>query len=88
MKEELAWEFHSGTWCEFSTPYNIFGTRHALCRLKVNATSSQFEWHVAWQNIIQEYTGKSLTFTSDIYPALQGLAKKGTDVLGRYLAGL
>jgi hypothetical protein len=46
------------------------------------------EWHNEWHGIVQDYTGKSLTYSSDIFPALQGLAKKGSPVLGNYVAGL
>ena len=54
----------------------------------MSASKSQLAWHIEWQRTVTEYTGKSLTFEKDIFPALQGLAKKYSPVLGKYLAGM
>jgi hypothetical protein len=40
-----------------------------------------------WLDILQEYTQKSLTYSTDIFPTLQGLAKKGAVIVGNYVAG-
>jgi hypothetical protein len=59
-----------------------------LGKLGIEAFSDQLKWQAEWQRIVTEYTGKSLTYSKDIFPALQGLAKKGPDFMGKYLAGL
>ncbi|ROT37165.1 HET-domain-containing protein [Sodiomyces alkalinus F11] len=42
-----------------------------------------------WAGLVEEYTALDLTFESDIFPALSGLAKSYRSILGsRYCAGL
>ena len=40
-----------------------------------------------WEEIVEPYKMKSLTFASNIFPALQGLAKLVPSSMGLYLAG-
>jgi hypothetical protein len=44
--------------------------------------------HEEWQEIVVSYSNTRLTFGKDKFPALQGLAKKMTPRMGKYLAGL
>jgi hypothetical protein len=44
--------------------------------------------HEEWQEIVVSYSNTRLTFRKDKFPALQGLAKKITPRIGKYLAGL
>jgi hypothetical protein len=84
-EQELRWECNANSLCECSTTERPFDG----CRKKdLTALTSDFDWHIKWHEIVQDYTQKSLTYSNDIFPALQGLAKKGSSVLGNYLAGL
>jgi hypothetical protein len=40
-----------------------------------------------WEEVVRSYRSRSLTYPSDIFPALQGLAKLVPSSMGRYLAG-
>lgn len=41
-----------------------------------------------WHEIVRQYTMSSLTFADDIFPALQGLAKRMPSQMGEYVAGM
>jgi hypothetical protein len=83
-EQELRWECNHSSLCECSVT-----ARHFPGFRKTKLTTLTRDlWHTAWLKIIRDYTGKSLTHSSDIFPALQGLAKKGSPFLGNYLAGL
>jgi hypothetical protein len=84
-EHELRWECNASTLCECSVTERPF----LGCRKRdFTALTSESDWHIVWCEIVQDYTRKSLTYSSDIFPALQGLAKKASPVLGNYLAGL
>jgi hypothetical protein len=61
-----------------------------------NTTVSTREWWSLsfqaadrqWLEIISSFTAKSMTFSKDIFPALQGLAKMMPASMGPYVAGL
>ncbi|KAH5056934.1 hypothetical protein HBI23_072210 [Parastagonospora nodorum] len=43
---------------------------------------------LSWNYVVQTYSRTSLSLSKDIFPALQGLAKKAPPTMGQYLAGL
>jgi hypothetical protein len=45
-------------------------------------------WQSRWQSFVIDYTSKALSQPQDIFPVLQGLAKRVPGVLGDYLGGL
>ncbi|KAF2014357.1 HET-domain-containing protein [Aaosphaeria arxii CBS 175.79] len=89
MEEELWWECHQGSTCECGSrdhgPKIDFGTMPRVKELQNCSSAMEIELH--WQRIVKEYSSRSLTFPSDIFPALQGLAKLVPASMGTYLAG-
>ncbi|KAJ4991058.1 het domain-containing protein [Stagonosporopsis vannaccii] len=89
-EQELLWECRQGSNCECSgitydpKPFNgelqdsYNGLRHS---------ESISEYQKCWQHLVEEYTSRSLSYPSDIFPALQGLAKVASPIMGDYLAG-
>ncbi|EAT84414.1 hypothetical protein HBH56_043950 [Parastagonospora nodorum] len=88
--DELILECLSGITCECSDDVEI------PCALdrpqnwwpKYWAQSPIKEADIRWRYIIESYTRLTLSFESDIFPALQGLAKMMPCDMGLYLAGL
>jgi hypothetical protein len=84
-EDELHWQCGSSSWCECSATDNL---PHRKSKGTLNALSTKYDWHINWQRLVQEYTSLQLSFPTDIFPAIQGLAKKCPGVLGKYYAGL
>ncbi|KAF2033605.1 HET-domain-containing protein, partial [Setomelanomma holmii] len=87
-EQELGWECGASSWCECSIATNFFEKEHSLTKASLEAWNVPLVTHMEWQRTISEYTGKSLKYTKDIFPALQGLAKRFSPLLGEYYAGL
>jgi hypothetical protein len=90
MYDELYWECMRGSTCECAhevhSPGSMFGFKHNLyAELRDCEDINLIEER--WQTIVEEYTKRRLTFPSDIFPALQGLAKLVSPRMGNYLAG-
>ncbi|KAH4676473.1 hypothetical protein HBH79_118010 [Parastagonospora nodorum] len=49
------------------------------------SVGDNFMW---WNSVLHAYSRTSLSLPKDIFPALQGLAKKAPPTMGQYLAGL
>jgi hypothetical protein len=84
-RQELRWECHVSSFCEYSVtqrPFPAFRKRSSAM------LTSRLKWHIQWHKIVKEYCQKSLTYSSDIFVALQSLAKKGSTILGNYREGL
>ncbi|KAB2103048.1 hypothetical protein AG0111_0g8843 [Alternaria gaisen] len=89
MEEELWWECRASFVCECEEAHHkndIFG-------VDMNQAAKMSEFHSVgetrdkWERIVETYMTKSLTYPSDIFPGLQGLAKLVPSSMGRYLAG-
>jgi hypothetical protein len=89
MRHELWWECRGLFTCECGTDdhyKNVLGVDLKTGTDMVKfSTSDEIQNH--WQAIVEAYTTMSLTYSSDIFPALQGLAKLVPPSMGRYLAG-
>jgi hypothetical protein len=83
-EQELIWECLESVTCECS---HVQRDTVAPTK-KIRFAQSLHEADRQWQTIVLLYTHTCLTFTKDIFPALQGLAKAVHPVLGSYLAGL
>jgi hypothetical protein len=83
-EQELIWECLENTTCECSQVVFDIGTPDK----KVCFALSLQEADRQWRKLVLWYTHARLTFTKDIFPALQGLAKDVHPALGSYLAGL
>jgi hypothetical protein len=71
---ELFWEDSKTIACECFGSSNLLTPglqKHHLKPHQLSSTRSRTKW---WQNIVETYTGMHLTFESDIFPALQGIA--------------
>jgi hypothetical protein len=89
-REELMWECRKGDVCECSSI--VLDTSYELGRQSASydclrSSSSVEELEYSWELLVEEYSAKSLTKVGDIFPALQGLAKVVSPVMGHYLAG-
>ncbi|KAJ4985659.1 hypothetical protein SVAN01_08834 [Stagonosporopsis vannaccii] len=89
-RQEIWWECHHSIACECSgiaddRRYTSGRKSHAYN--KIRASSSVQDLQRSWEQLVAEYKGKSLTKPSDIFPALQGLAKVMPSIMGSYLAG-
>jgi hypothetical protein len=89
MRQELWWECRESLTCEcrlkgHNEDTHIFNMGQIA---RMNGFCSFDEIEGNWQHLVRIYTKKSLTFPSDIFPALQGLAKLVPSSMGRYLAG-
>jgi hypothetical protein len=89
MEQELWWECRESFICECEGPQHrtdVFGVD-----MKQAARLSEFhsvqDTQNQWDRIVETYMTKSLTYPSDIFPALQGLAKLVPSSMGQYLAG-
>jgi hypothetical protein len=89
MEKELWWECRESFACECIDEdhrESVFGVAFDLSsRLSEFVSLEDTENH--WEEIVTKYTSKSLKYSSDIFPALQGLAKLVPSDMGRYLAG-
>lgn len=89
-KEELEWECRKCEVCECSEIVHEAGYKQ--CRQSASydclrSSSNIEEFEDSWEILVEEYSTKSLTKPGDIFPALQGIAKVVSPVMGRYLAG-
>jgi hypothetical protein len=89
--DELIWECMEALTCECSK-IEVGQSNRGRTKAGVQAQLSE---HVdlegintQWQTIINLYSERSLTYPSDVFPALQGLAKTVPAKMGTYLAGL
>lgn len=87
MEQELWWECRTSFLCECGNHSNQDLGIGMDWKSKMNSLSSPGDIQVYWEYIVQIYTMKSLTYSSDIFPALQGLAKLFPSSMGQYLAG-
>lgn len=91
MEHELWWECHEHSACECSgSQLNYFrdcGSRDLRRHHRLRDGRSVEEIQECWEPIVTEYSRRALKFDSDIFPALQGLAKSFPSSMGRYLAG-
>lgn len=55
---------------------------------KANETVDLHSWHIQSQQMVAEYRCMPLTYPSDIFPVLLGLAKKVCGVHGNSIASL
>jgi hypothetical protein len=89
-ENELIWECSEGIECECSgihdTYWDVPNKTTSLSRLWADEPLSKIDRQ--WQDIVSLYTAKSLTFSNDIFPALQGLAKMVPPKMGPYVADL
>jgi hypothetical protein len=92
MEQEIVWRCNRRSIYECSSADHVeaeffYSERQMLAGLRGEGWKEGIQRD--WVNLIEGYTTKSLTCPSDIFPALQGLAKLvPKDVMGRYLAGL
>ena len=87
MEQELWWECRESFLCECGDHSNKNLGIGMDWESKMNSISSPGDIELYWEYIVQIYTMKSLTYSSDIFPALQGLAKLFPSSMGQYLAG-
>jgi hypothetical protein len=83
--QELRWECHVSSFCKYSVTQRPFP---AFRKRSLAMLTSRLKWHIEWHKIVKEYCQKSLTYSSDIFAALQSLAKKSSTILGNYREGL
>jgi hypothetical protein len=87
----LTWDCHGAE--KIEDLYNSTGKidLHSTERVSLLKTlrDCQSTAHAAesWEKIVEIYKRRQLTYPSDIFPALQGIAKRMTPAMGRYLAG-
>lgn len=89
-REELVWECRQGEVCECSKIAHKAGYKQGRQSASydcLRSSSSVEELEYSWELLVETYSAKSLTKLGDIFPALQGLAKVVSPVMGRYLAG-
>jgi hypothetical protein len=86
-REELVWECRKGDVCECSGIMQDVGYRHRESYDYLRSSSSVEELEYWWEVLVEEYSAMSLTKPGDIFPALQGLAKAVSPIMGRYVAG-
>ncbi|KAH4194806.1 hypothetical protein HBI72_032700 [Parastagonospora nodorum] len=84
---ELVWKCLQNAVCECSPPIklnwlNIRVEPHCWMKTSIGQVS------LSWNYVVQTYSRTSLSLSKDIFPALQGLAKKAPPTMGQYLAGL
>ena len=88
MSEERS-SFYSNSWTDTSLKRTLVDPPLTLLR-----TEEDRQWHremvyQRWYTTVTEYTRRQLTFESDVFPALSGLARSVQSKLGdRYIAGI
>jgi hypothetical protein len=89
---ELVWDCAGQLQCECSEIHMDTLLSHKPSKAQVRL----HEWpqipldHMQsnWESVVQTYSSMELSFTKDIFPALQGLAQRVPSKMGKYLAGL
>lgn len=97
VEQELYWECNTLSACECSAApraCRIPGPESRLTvrgkwdvRAEVQDAKSPAAIGDLWGEIVEEYTRRALTYATDIFPAIQGVAKVVSTGMGRYLAG-
>lgn len=87
MEQELWWECRTSFRCECVDHTNSALGIDKYWDPRESELKSFTDAEEAWERMVTIYTLKSLTYPSDIFPALQGLAKLVPSNRGRYLAG-
>jgi hypothetical protein len=83
--EELLWECMSCYTCECGNWNDHYILRKSEVSYRRKPPSPTARWH----EIVDEYSGKLLTFDTDVFPALQGIAKQSQEQRQcAYYAGL
>jgi len=89
MRQELWWECRESLTCECRRKSHTEATHifdmGQIARMNEFCSFDAIEGN--WEHLVRIYTKKSLTYSSDIFPALQGLAKLVSPSMGKYLAG-
>lgn len=73
--------------CECSSSIPLFNNDHGLSRLRARQSSDSLIHTDMWIDLVEDYVHRSLTYSADIFPALQGLAKRSAPGMGNYYAG-
>lgn len=85
---ELLFECKTSYRCECMPERKAYPTTPALIPRAVASKNANTIWQ-AWQRIVEQYSARSLTVTSDKLPAISGIASKIRKVThSDYLAGL
>jgi hypothetical protein len=87
MEQELWWECRESFRCECERFEHSFENRDFNGVFELSELSSLEDIEQTWEALVSEYSSKSLTYPSDIFPAIQALAKLIPSKMGRYLAG-
>lgn len=87
LEQELVWECRQASACESSEFYDDSVTKVMHSYNGLTSSSSDIEMERCWETIVQAYTKRALSYSSDIFPALQGLAATMPSRMGDYLAG-
>ncbi|KAF2852907.1 HET-domain-containing protein, partial [Plenodomus tracheiphilus IPT5] len=88
LKQELMWECAEMRTCECSVQSSWYRVELGIGAIKKLHTQEDKQWiEKIWEQIVRDYTKRSLTIPSDILPAVQGLAKRVPPSMGSYLAG-
>lgn len=86
--DELLWQCKNEIKCECGGNAHGYLACYYARKIDFNGLTTVEQCEAEWRGIVKDYTGTDLTFPKDIFPALQGLAKRFTPILGRYFAGL
>ncbi|KAH6859002.1 heterokaryon incompatibility protein-domain-containing protein [Alternaria rosae] len=89
MDEEIWWECRESFHCECGSLEhngNVFGlNKNSAAEMSEFSSLGMIE--TRWKELVTTYSSKSLTYLSDVFPAIQALAKLVPSKMGRYLAG-
>lgn len=91
---EILWECMEDTWCQCSLSngraLTANFTRPWLHRKdEVFSQTNRIRDSELWHDIVRDFTARALTYEKDIFPALQGVAKRlGARTSSAYYAGL
>ncbi|KAF9696992.1 hypothetical protein EKO04_004762 [Ascochyta lentis] len=89
-RQEIWWECHEMVRCECSgigLDTDYFSGRLILAGECLRTSTHISDIQLAWEQLVEEYSGKFLAKPGDILPALQGLAKIVPPIMRDYLAG-
>jgi hypothetical protein len=82
-EQELVWECNEGFVCECQAyPHAHGGLKKDIAQ----ACQGNGKQSLAWQDMMEEYSCRQLTYDKDQLPALSGISSQFAE-LGRYLAG-
>jgi len=89
MENEVWWECRQSFRCECGSPdhnEDVFKTGDSLTA-KTREISTLQGTEISWEDMVETYSLKLLTYPSDVFPAIQALAKLFPPRMCRYLAG-